>query len=474
MSHSPESSPRQTLGRIAVTTVALVLFLMWMEGAFEHKIAPGLSSALAAEWKETGMTARVERRETEEVFDWPGTVAALTVTQIAPRVSGRLLEIKVRPGNPVRRGQVLARIDDGQVQARLGQARAALATAEAEARRVRAQTGESQTQLSQARAALAAAEAEARQARSQAVESQSRLGQAQGALQAAEAEAKRARADAVRLENLYSKEAATRQDLDAAQAAATAAEARVAQAQNGVREVESRLGETLQAAIGSADARVAQARAAVKEVEAHLGETVAATTGAADAQVNQARDAVREAESHLSDTVLLAPFDSVVVSRNQEPGDMAQPGIPVITLQQSQYLRVEAAIPATCAGKIKLGNALTARVGLPPQEIKVTVDEIQPAADPQTRTVLVKALLPTDSGAQPGAFAWLRQACGHESVLLVPAAAVRRIGQLESVKLVINGQARLRHVRTGKRFGDAVEILSGLNEGDSVLIAGDR
>ena len=417
MSHSPESSPRQTLGRIAVTTVALVLFLMWMEGAFEHKTAPGLFNAVAAEWKSPGQVIAVERRETEEIFDWPGTVAALTVTQLAPKISGRILEIKVRPGAAVRRGQVMARLNDSEIQAKLGQARAALSTAEAQAR----------------------------QARAQGSEAQSRLGQARAGLSAAAAESARARADAERIGNLYRKEAATRQEYDGALAAKQTAEARVELAQN-----------------------------VIQEIESHLRETVNASVNSADAQINQARDALREAQSHLSDTILTAPYDSVVVSRNQEPGDMAQPGVPVITLQQSQFLRVEAAIPANCAGKIRLGNPLIARVGQPPREIKVTVDEIQPAADPQTRTVVVKALLPADSGAQPGAFAWLRQACGHESVLLVPAAAVRRIGQLESVKLVINGQARLRHVRTGKRFGDAVEILSGLNEGDSVLIAGDR
>lgn len=153
---------------------------------------------------------------------------------------------------------------------------------------------------------------------------------------------------------------------------------------------------------------------------------------------------------------------------------MALPGLPVLTLQQSQHLRVEAAIPATCADKIAVGHVLVARIGAPAKEIRVTVDEIQPSADAQTRTVLVKARLPANTATQPGAFAWLQQACGHESVLLLPAAAVTRIGQLESVRLVTDGQTRLRHVRTGKHLGDTVEILSGLSEGDTVQIAGDR
>ena len=417
MSHSTTASSRHTLFRIVLTTVTLILFLMWLEGAFEPKTAPGLSEPQAAERPSAGSTARAQRRETDELFNWPGTVAALTVTQIAPKISGRLLEITVRPGNPVQRGQVLARIDAVDIQARLDQTRAALRSAEAEASRVRAQASEGHFKLGQMRSGLAAAEAEAH----------------------------RARADAERMESLFKKEAATHQDLDAAQAAAS-----------------------------SADARVEQARDAVREVESNLSQTLLAATHAADAQVAQAQDAVREAESHLNDTVLKAPFDSVVVKRNQEPGDMATPGVAVLTVQQSQYLRIEAAIPASCASRIAVGTALNARLAPAGPLVRVVVDEIQPTADTETRTVLIKARLPAHSATQPGAFAWLQQACGHESVLLVPAAAVSRIGQLESVRLVVNGESRLRHVRTGKRYGDAIEILSGLGEGDIVAIPGNR
>ena len=153
---------------------------------------------------------------------------------------------------------------------------------------------------------------------------------------------------------------------------------------------------------------------------------------------------------------------------------MALPGVPVLTLQQSQFLRIEAAIPAACADQVAVGRTLTAKVPARSQELRAVVDEIQPAADPQTRTVLVKARLPANADVQPGAFVWLQQACGRETVLSIPAAAIARIGQLESVRLIVNGEPRLRHVRTGKRFGETVEILSGLDEGDTVLIPGDR
>ena len=155
-------------------------------------------------------------------------------------------------------------------------------------------------------------------------------------------------------------------------------------------------------------------------------------------------------------------------------GDVALPGGAVVTLQQSQQLRIEAAVPANCAGLIHIGSDLKARTANPARDFRALVDEIQPAADPRTRTVLIKARLPEGSGVSPGAFGWLYQSCGHSDVLLVPESAISRVGQLESVKLVVNGELKLRHVRTGKRRDGLVEILSGLEEGDIVQLGGVR
>ncbi|MDD5034008.1 MAG: efflux RND transporter periplasmic adaptor subunit, partial [Methylococcaceae bacterium] len=192
----------------------------------------------------------------------------------------------------------------------------------------------------------------------------------------------------------------------------------------------------------------------------------------AAAQVGEARAAIATAQSLLTETVLRAPFDGAVVKRNLEPGDMGLPGSAVLTLQSSQRLRVEAAIPEDCAGRLTKDMNLTARIG--EKDYAAKVEEIAPAIDPQTRTVLVKAGLENPSAAQPGAFAWLQQACGRRRALLVPLAAVSRSGQLESVHRVVGGIARLRQVRTGKVREDRVEILSGLQEGDVVLLGGGK
>jgi len=355
MTHSTYSRTKLIYALVAVA--ALIVLLVWMQGGFKDKVEPGVSEAAAdGGVDKSAPTAQVIRKEVEKVFAWPGTVAARTVAQIAPKIPGRILDITVRAGDRVKRDQVLARLDERETRSRLGQARAALAAAEAQAAQVRA--------------------------------------------------------DARRLQNLYDKEAATRQDLDAALAAARTAEARV----------------------------------------------------------REAKDTIREAESSQTETALRAPFDGVIVERRLEPGDMALPGTPILVLQESQRLRIESAVPAQCAGQVEIGDELKVCIASPEKEFKAVVEEIQPAADPQTRTVLVKARLPEDSGVQPGAFGWLHQSCGQDDVLLVPAFAVSRVGQLESVRLVVDDKVRLRHVRTGKRYDDQIEILSGLKEGDTVLL----
>jgi RND family efflux transporter MFP subunit len=333
--------------------LGLSLLLVWMQGGFSSKVPPGTVQAAEARPAAQGPTATAQAQEIEEILSWPGMVSARSVASIASKVSARILEITVNSGDAVKKGQVLARLDERELQSHLAQARSSLAAMEAEAAR---------------------AEAERR-----------------------------------RMQNLFEREAATRQSLETAQAAARSASART----------------------------------------------------------QEARAGITAAESVLTETVLRAPFDGAIIKRELEPGAMAMPGVPVLLLQSNQRLRVEAAIPERCAPYFSLGAAVQAHIG--GQAYPAKIEEIAPAADPGSHTVLVKAGLDNPGPAQPGAFATLAQACGKRSALLIPAQAVTRSGQLQSVQLQGHG---LRHVRTGKAHGGQVEILSGLSAGDVVVLGG--
>lgn len=353
---STETSPRTTLYYATGSMAGLILLLVWMQGGFASKVGPG--TAQAAELHAPPGTLAVTRQEVPEVLSWPATLTARKVAQLAPKVPGRIEAIPVKVGEPVRAGQVLVRLDDRELQARLSQARSAAA--------------------------------------------------------AAAAEAERAKSDAGRVRNLFAKDAATRQALDLAEAASR-----------------------------SGGSRAAEAKAAIAEAESLLGEAV-----------------------------LKAPFDGTVVERLRDPGDLAAPNAPVLTLQSSEKLRVESDVPDRCAGLLSVGSPLQVRLG--ETRLAVTVEEIAPSADPRSRTVHIKAALANGAGLQAGSFAWIDQRCGSQERLLIPASAVTRSGQLESVRLLVDGRILLRHVRTGKAVDAQVEILSGLTEGDKVVVEGAK
>lgn len=189
------------------------------------------------------------------------------------------------------------------------------------------------------------------------------------------------------------------------------------------------------------------------------------------ASAQAAAYSVHEAAIQREDTVLRAPFDGVVARRLHEPGDMGLAGEPIIILHNPSALRLEASVPASCAGKIGIGDTAAVRIDALKTSLNAKINEIVPAADPMTGTVLIKADLPETEGLQPGLFGWLDQACGTaHSSLLIPAAAIRKIGQVEVVTVQDGARLSTRHVRSGFRRDGLIEILSGLDEGETVVI----
>jgi RND family efflux transporter MFP subunit len=174
---------------ISIAVLALILLLMYMQGSFVSKVTPGLSPHASDANTPKSQTAVVEKRQVDDMLTWPGTVKSRTVANIAPRMTARILEIKVNAGDKVKKGDIIARLDEREIRA-------------------------------QENAALAA-------------------------LAGANAQANRARADEQRTRGLYSKEAATREKFDAVVAQAKEAQAGVSQATSTVSEIRSHLADTL-------------------------------------------------------------------------------------------------------------------------------------------------------------------------------------------------------------------------------------
>lgn len=316
-----------------------------------------------------------------------GTVRSRTVASIAPRVMGRITSLPVSEGSRVRKGDLLATIDDSQVRAQLAGAEASVAQA-------------------------AAGREEAGRAVSQ-------------------AEARRAVAGKTyeRFRNLLDERVVTRQEFDEIEAASTVADAEYERALD----------------------RRAQAAAMIE---------------AAEAQAEAARIT-------LSYTRITAPFPGIVTAKNADAGSMAVPGTPLLVLEDARRYRIEAAVPESFFGVLKEGDRV--RVVLdaaPDREIPGTVAEIVPHVDPASRTFIAKADLPAGIPLRTGMFGRILFPSGEENVLTVPARAIVNIGGFDGIYMVTpDNVARLVAVRTGRSFGDEVEILSGIDPGARVAVS---
>jgi RND family efflux transporter MFP subunit len=182
--------------------------------------------------------------------------------------------------------------------------------------------------------------------------------------------------------------------------------------------------------------------------------------------------AVSEAQTMLDYATLTAPFDGVITRKLAEVGDLASPGRALLELEDPGALRLEADVPEALLERVQAGGKLPVRLATLTNEISGTVSEIAPVADPNSRTFRVKLDLPPNPGLRSGQFGRLVVPVGESSNLRVPAAALVRRGQMEMVFVVVKSQVQLRLVKTGRRLGEEMEILSGLEAGEPIVTEG--
>ena len=192
----------------------------------------------------------------------------------------------------------------------------------------------------------------------------------------------------------------------------------------------------------------------------------------AQAKARVAIAGVTEAETMLGYTKVTAPFAGVIARKHADVGDLATPGKPLLELEDSSALRLEADVPEAVVGRLTLGDKLPVRISALEQKLQGVISEIAPAADPNSRTFLVKLDLPNTPGLRAGQFGRVAMPVGETSALRVPASAVVQRGQMEIVFVVAGSKAQLRLVKTGKRIGDEVELVAGVEAGEKIVIEG--
>lgn len=188
-----------------------------------------------------------------------------------------------------------------------------------------------------------------------------------------------------------------------------------------------------------------------------------------------AKQAMEEARTALGYTKIMAPFDGRVVDRFAEPGDTAQPGSKLLALYNPLSLRVEAQVREGLALGLEVGQGLQVEIPALKKIVDAVIEERVPAADPGSRSFLVKAGMAFDNKLLPGMYARLLVPVGTGKQILIPADRVVHVGQLDLVWVYQDGQSYRRFVRIGQVVEDGqVEILSGLTEGELVLPLSSR
>ena len=204
-----------------------------------------------------------------------------------------------------------------------------------------------------------------------------------------------------------------------------------------------------------------------------LLQVAAARRNQVTARIDQAKADIASARVYVGYSRIAAPIDGLVVSRQADVGYMATPGMPLLTIENSSRYQLHASVEESKLGAIRLNDQVHVVLeALANAELNGTVEEIVPAADPATRSYIVKIALPNtaDIHLRSGLYGKARFVTGQRKILSVPQTAVTQQGQLVGVFVVDqSGVAHLRLVKTGGTVGDRIELLSGLNEGEEIV-----
>ena len=395
------------IGKVLVLVAVLIALMLWLSGAFLDKIRADTPVTPERAPAAAAKSQPVEMREFPLIVDQVGTVQTRARAEVAGRIMAQVREVSVHEGQAVTGPEA-------------GQKSGVTVLAQLDSRDIEAKLSQAQTQVTASEKALAGAAAQ--------------LAAAQAQQQVTEAQAEQALTDFKRMESLQASGAGTSQQLDHARAQKDVAEAQV--------------------------------RAAVQQVVA-----VRSDAARLEAQREQAIAAVREAQVMLSYTTIEAPFSGRLVRKTIDAGDMVMPGQPLFVIEKSAEPEFHAVVAESLVAGMKFDQKLDVRIDAIGQTLQGTVREIVPQADPRTRTLLVKISLPPQAGLVSGQFGTLAVPTGTYQAMVIPARAVRQVGQLQLVDVVNDrGVPHRRFVTLGRSHDDKVEVLSGLKPAERVVV----
>jgi HlyD family secretion protein len=340
------SARRRRLALVAVVVLAVAGFALWRFVLARPSLPPGVIA----------VSGRIEGDD----------------SAVAAKTSGRIREIRVREGDPVEAGQVIAALDDEQIRAREQQAMAALRQAQARVKLAGHQIAVLNEQLRQSQLGVGQARADA----------EGRVNEAEGKLAAAEAQLAQAQAshaqakwDREAMANLYKRELVAEQE---AQRAQNNEEAQAAVVSASRRQVEAARGTLIAAKANLVNPAIRSSQVAAVQSQILQAQ---ADIAAAEAEAERARAQLDEASANRKDLSVIAPFTGTVATRTAEPGEVVMAGTPIVTLVNLGEVYLRAFVPEGQIGRVKLSQP--ARVYLdssPAKPIDAYVLRIDPQA----------------------------------------------------------------------------------------------
>lgn len=187
------------------------------------------------------------------------------------------------------------------------------------------------------------------------------------------------------------------------------------------------------------------------------------------ASLRQRRSELRQAQQQLADSTIRAPITGVVQARRANTGEYVAAGAAIADVVRIDPLRLKLAIPERDAASIRQGQPVRVRVDGDSNTYEGTLTRLSPALDQQNRTLLVEADIRNPGSLRPGLMARAQIVVGSSPALTLPHTSVVVFAGLSKVITVEDGKAVEKPVTTGKRSGDLVEILSGLEAGARVV-----
>ena len=187
----------------------------------------------------------------------------------------------------------------------------------------------------------------------------------------------------------------------------------------------------------------------------------------AKANFEQAKAAVSEAETTFGFSIMTAPFDAVIEKRVVNEGDLATPGMPLLTLYNPATLQLESRISESLIQKVPLNGSLRYLLPGYSQQAVGKIVQVSPVSDSSSRSIVINLQLQTKEGVFPGSFGKVWVTVGQEERLIIPREAVFKVGQLDYIKVIEEGAVNRRLIQLGEGF----TIRKGLKAGEQVVLS---